>query len=858
MQPTRQRQQHDQSQALGDSVPMERHLLAGATSATGEELSAACRKEANLGTFLGVFVPCTCTIFGVVVFLRLGFVVGEAGIWWALLIVLGSFAITLLTTLSLCALISDGGDGATLDDGRRGTAEPGIYCAVRKSVGPQLGAALGTAFYLAFVVDVAFYAIGFSESVAPLLNSTIDVFPWNPPGTWIDTSIASAALAALALVTSRGVRFTALVSLVTLCAIVGCIGTSLVGLAVPSDDPESGRTAFDWATFRNNTAPDLTPYAGETQPPSLMLMFVLVFPGFTGVLAGSNLSGALDSPGHSIARGSLLSLLFVAATYGLICLTLGGSVPRAVLQQNLRVMVDTPNFSLHFPLGQIGVACTTLSSALSYLLGAPRVLLAVSHDAGWAWLRPRPAGFGSRPGLSRPGLSLEDEDEGRGGRVSVVEEAVIGALPAVPAGSAWHARDERPARVSAPEPLRPLLLTWGLAQLLLLTGTVDLLAPLVTGLFLLAFCLINLIAFLADVSRAEFAPRFRLHSASTALLGFLLSFVAMSSALVSSVPVTVGLFLLLGALLFWQRRALRRLLMQGQMRVPTPSALRLHRGHASTVSGAPHEASDDPFGETRSPVHPARRRAVSLTSGGLHAAHAAEQLQQTEGDSAAAEERIERAAVYIHDALQGRCLGSHWAIAPTAAVRAHRSLRAFRALRRINVATILLLGLVERPSWCYAKPSCGQWCVRGVSPCAPCVPGTAHCVADVPVLDLPVLPSWATLGLEACCCLLFSWEMSFKVTYMGRRTFFSSPVHLCQLLLLLLDAGGIAVSAVSPGTLTFLNPIIRPLLFVVMSSRAHGDHFERARACARISPRLWGSGRRPLFSQVRAPPCSPS
>ena len=55
---------------------------------------------------------------------------------------------------------------------------------------------------------------------------------------------------------------------------------------------------------------------------------------------------------------------------------------------------------------------------------------------------------------------------------------------------------------------------------------------------------------------------------------------------------------------------------------------------------------------------------------------------------------------------------------------------------------------------------------------------------------------------------------------MSRRGFFSSPPHVLQLILLLLDLAGIVVSAVSADTLTFFNPVLRPLLFVAMSRRA--------------------------------------
>lgn len=282
--------------------------------------------EEHLGTFLGVFVPCTSTIFGVVVFLRLGFVVGQAGVWATLAIILGCFVLCLLTTTSLCALISDGGDsdeaqhphhvtssssGGVGGSGvggcghaavavrwhsmalisgqlplltrpsaigvlrQRATKDPGVYCALRKAVGPDFGAMLGAAFYLAFAVDVAWYIIGFSENLQAAIGaaSRVQVFPWNPPGTFVTTAIASGTLALLAALTTRGVHLTARLSLVVLSVIMLCIGASLFCLLWPTYDDESGPTRLSLATFVNNSAPDLTPFNGYVDP-SFTLMCV--------------------------------------------------------------------------------------------------------------------------------------------------------------------------------------------------------------------------------------------------------------------------------------------------------------------------------------------------------------------------------------------------------------------------------------------------------------------------------------------------------------------------------------------------------------------------------------------------------
>jgi amino acid transporter len=214
-----------------------------------------------------------------------------------------------------------------------------VYAALRRSVGRDFGAALGVAFYLAFTVDVAFYLIGFAETMQSSwhtagLRSHVQVFPWNPSGTWVNVGVASAALAIITGVCGCGVRVSARVSLVVLGVIIACIGTSLVCLVVPNDDPQSGHTALSGATLAANADPDLSAFNGYATS-SLTLMFVLVFPGFTGVLAGSNLSGELRDPVRSIARGTLASLAFVVSTYAAICLTLAASVQRSILKENM-------------------------------------------------------------------------------------------------------------------------------------------------------------------------------------------------------------------------------------------------------------------------------------------------------------------------------------------------------------------------------------------------------------------------------------------------------------------------------------------------------------------------------------------
>ena len=111
----------------------------------------------TLGTFAGVFTPSVLTILGIILFLRLGFVVGAAGLGRALLILGIANLISVLTSFSLATIatnlrVKGGGD----------------YYLISRTLGVEFGGALGIVLFAAQSISIAFYAIGFGEAVATI------------------------------------------------------------------------------------------------------------------------------------------------------------------------------------------------------------------------------------------------------------------------------------------------------------------------------------------------------------------------------------------------------------------------------------------------------------------------------------------------------------------------------------------------------------------------------------------------------------------------------------------------------------------------------------------------------------------
>ena len=86
----------------------------------------------RFGTFTGVFVPTLLTILGVIMYVRVGWVVGNAGLIGAWLILGLALGITAATGLSLSSIATN----TRIGDG-------GAYAILNRSLGYEVGASIG-------------------------------------------------------------------------------------------------------------------------------------------------------------------------------------------------------------------------------------------------------------------------------------------------------------------------------------------------------------------------------------------------------------------------------------------------------------------------------------------------------------------------------------------------------------------------------------------------------------------------------------------------------------------------------------------------------------------------------------------
>ncbi len=303
------------------------------------------------GTFQGVFTPTVLTILGVIMYIRHPWVVGNAGIVGALIIVAISIGITLCTSLSMASMTTN----IRIESG-------GAFSIISQSLGLEIGGSIGIPLYLAQACVVAMYIFGFREG-------WLWIYPEHDP-LLIDAVIFT--LVAVIGGLSADIAFK--IQYVIMAIIVG----SLVSIVGGVFQNPIAWEQMHW--FGNYPGEPLFNSASGAllgfKPASFWIVFAVFFPAVTGIMAGVNMSGELSNPRKSIPGGTLSAVLLTGLIYmGLILVASLIATPEELVSDYYIFI----NRSLWKPIVVAGLLGATFSSALSSMVGAPRILLALGQ-----------------------------------------------------------------------------------------------------------------------------------------------------------------------------------------------------------------------------------------------------------------------------------------------------------------------------------------------------------------------------------------------------------------------------------------------------------------------------------------------
>jgi len=312
------------------------------------------QSHGHLGTFAGVFTPSILTILGIILFLRLGFVVGNAGLRQALLIIGLANIIVILTSISLSAIatnlrVKGGGD----------------YYLISRTLGLEFGGAIGIVLFLAQSISIAFYCIGFAEVIS---GFTHDIFPLP------QQVIALLAISFIFVFSWLGADWATRFQYVVMAFLAAALVSFFVG----------GIAQWDGALLAEN-------WSSPKENLGFWPVFAIFFPAVTGFTQGVSMSGDLKDAGKSLPLGTFSAVGLSILVYFFVAVIFAATVPLQALTTDYSAMyrVATINFLI-----DAGVIAATLSSAMASFLGAPRILQSMAKDRIFPVLHPFAMGYG--------------------------------------------------------------------------------------------------------------------------------------------------------------------------------------------------------------------------------------------------------------------------------------------------------------------------------------------------------------------------------------------------------------------------------------------------------------------------------
>ncbi|KAJ1774072.1 hypothetical protein IW140_000603 [Coemansia sp. RSA 1813] len=436
----------------------------------------------KLGTWDGVFMPVTLTIWGILVYVRMGYFISQVGIVGTIGSFMCGYAVTTLTTLSISAISTNG----TVKGG-------GPYYMLSRSLGPEFGGSIGLMFYTGTLLAGALNAVAFVEPMMSNFGQIAgDVAQVFPEGPWWYILYSSVLLALCTTVCLTGAQMFAKASTFLSTIIVASIAMILASFALkaPFESEVRGVYYSGWsiATFRENLWPELTPLAPGQPSETYSSVLGVLFPACIGIMAGASMSSQLRKPSKSIAKGTLWAVGVTFVLYMTLVVSLGATTRRHTLRTNFNVLQEINVLPIIVPIGSL---TTGVTSTLSGLLSAASVLQAIAKDDLFAVLTP----------LKRLG------------------------------------RNDTPTRA--------IVTTYAISQIAFFVGDTNAVAPFTTMFNLIMFAFVNLACLVLKLAASvNFRPTFQYFKAWTAAVGAIgcfsvMLFVDALSALASTAVVVV-------------------------------------------------------------------------------------------------------------------------------------------------------------------------------------------------------------------------------------------------------------------------------------------------------------------------------
>lgn len=321
----------------------------------------------KLGTINGVFIPCISSIIGIILFLRLTNITGQAGCIYTTIIVLVSTLSTFLTALSLSAIATNGEIQAG-----------GPYYVISRTLGIEIGGSVGLLFYLGTTLATTMYILGAVEAIQ---RSVLVHF---------DARWASLVLIwAVSSIISVGVKYVNMASNFFLAVVLISICSSIVGVLLFATGSFNGLLQPQDRVYMDNLWPHYQPDPVTGKTPNFWSLLAIFYPSVTGILSGSTRSSSLQSPSKSIPIGTLGAIGFTTTIYLLVIWLYGLTLANPVLINDKFVIA-----AVAWPYEifvAVGVIFSSIGAALQTCAGAPRVLAAIAMDDAlpflW-WLKP--------------------------------------------------------------------------------------------------------------------------------------------------------------------------------------------------------------------------------------------------------------------------------------------------------------------------------------------------------------------------------------------------------------------------------------------------------------------------------------